>query len=483
MGSGENQVKRNVMKTKTTEKRDVSSMEVAASGATEMTFTTSGGGCVHDLANSLMERIRSRTAKVGVVGLGYVGLPFAVEKAKVGFDVIGIEQNPLRAEAVNRGESYITDVDGEVLAPLVEAGKIRAVTTFDVVPELDVIIVCVPTPLTRNLTPDLQYVENVTREISRRLRPGQFVCLESTTYPGTTEDVMRPILEASGLRAGRDFFLAHSPERVDPGNQRYTTKNTSKVVGAVDPVSQMVAVEFYKQTIVDVVPVSSSSVAELVKVFENTFRAVNIALVNELALLCDKMDVNVWEVLDAAFTKPFGIMPFYPGPGVGGHCIPTDPHYLEWKAKELNFNTRFISLAGEINRKMPEFVREKAHRILNHHGVAPSRARILILGVAYKKDLSDIRESPGIDVIRLLRRDGAEVVYHDPFVPTVVVEDIEMESQSLTEELLAGVDLVIIVTDHSNVDYSFVVTHAKHVLDTRNVTRTVTHHREKITLL
>lgn len=457
--------------------------EVANSAVLEAALTALGSRPVRDLVNSLIDRIRSRTAKVGVVGLGYVGLPFAVEKAKVGFDVIGIEQNPLRAEAVNRGESYITDVDGEVLAPLVEAGKIRAVTTFDVVPELDVIIVCVPTPLTRNLTPDLQYVENVTREISRRLRPGQFVCLESTTYPGSTEDVMRPILEASGLRAGRDFFLAHSPERVDPGNQRYTTKNTSKVVGAVDPVSQMVAVEFYKQTIVDVVPVSSSSVAELVKVFENTFRAVNIALVNELALLCDKMDVNVWEVLDAAFTKPFGIMPFYPGPGVGGHCIPTDPHYLEWKAKELNFNTRFISLAGEINRKMPEFVREKAHRILNHHGVAPSRARILILGAAYKKDLSDIRESPGIDVIRLLRRDGAEVVYHDPFVPTVVVEDIEMESQSLTEELLAGVDLVIIVTAHSNVDYSFVVTHAKHVLDTRNVTRTVTHHREKITLL
>lgn len=435
------------------------------------------------LAAALIERIKTRQAKVGVVGMGYVGLPFAVEKAKVGFSVFGIEQNPLRAAAINRGESYIDDVPNEVLTPLVSAGLIRAVTDFEVVPELDVIVVCVPTPLTKNLTPDLQYIENVTREVSRRLRPGQLISLESTTYPGTTEDLMRPILEASGLKAGRDFFLAHSPERVDPGNKRYTTKNTNKIVGGVDPVSLEVAVAFYEQTILHVVPVSSASAAELVKVFENTFRAVNIALVNELALLADRMGLNVWEVLDAAFTKPFGIMPFYPGPGVGGHCIPIDPHYLEWKAKELNFNTHFIALAGEVNRKMPEFVREKAHRVLNWMGVAPSRARVVVLGVAYKRDLADARESPAIDVIRLLRRDGADVVYHDPFVPHVKELDFELDSQPLTQELLAKADLVLIATDHSNIDYEWVVASSRHVFDTRNATRNVTNHRDRITLL
>lgn len=440
---------------------------------------TPGSGVVEEL----ISRIRKRTAKVGVVGLGYVGLPFAVEKAKVGFHVTGIDRNPARVESVNRGDSYIADVKSEDLRLLVEAGMIRAVETFEVVPELDVIVICVPTPLTRNLTPDLQYVEHVTREVARRLRPGQLVSLESTTYPGTTEDVMKPILEESGLKAGEDFFLAHSPERVDPGNKRYTTKNTNKVVGAVDPVSLRVAVEFYKQTILEVVPVSSASAAELVKVFENTFRAVNIALVNELAMLCDRMELNVWEVLDAAFTKPFGIMPFYPGPGVGGHCIPTDPHYLEWKAKELNFNTRFIALAGEVNRRMPEFVRDKAYRILNSLGIAPSRARVLIMGVAYKKDLSDVRESPAIDLIRLLLQDSVEIAYHDPFVPELAEPDFRYESQPLSDKLLAEMDLVIITTDHTDVDYDFVVTNSKHVLDTRNVTRNVSADRSNVTLL
>lgn len=431
----------------------------------------------------LLARIRAREAHVGVVGLGYVGLPFAVEKAKVGFPVTGIEQNPLRAAAINRGENYIPDVRDEELAQLVREGRLRAVTTFDVVPDLDVIVICVPTPLTKNLTPDLQYVENVTREVARRLRPGQLVTLESTTYPGTTDEVMRPILEASGLRVGVDFFLAHSPERVDPGNKRYTTKNTNKVVGASDPASREVAIAFYEQTILHVVPVSSAAAAELVKVFENTFRAVNIALVNELAMLCDRMGLNVWEVLDAAFTKPFGILPFYPGPGVGGHCIPIDPHYLEWKAKELNFNTHFIALAGEINRKMPEFVREKALRVLNRLGVVPSKARILVLGVAYKRDLSDYRESPALQVIRLLRADNADVVYHDPYVPAVHEPDLEMRSQPLTDEIVSTVDLVLITTDHSNIDYHWVVERARHVFDTRNATRHVNQHRDKITLL
>src|SRR5438552_2416064 len=295
-------------------------------------------------------KIHDHSAVVGIVGLGYVGLPFAVEKAKVGYPVVGIEQLVDRAERVNKGDNYIPDVKDDELRDLVRTGKLKAVTDFSTVPEMDVIVIAVPTPLTKNLNPDLQFVENVTRELAKVLRPGQLISLESTTYPGTTEEVMLPILETSGLKVERDFFLAHSPERVDPGNARYTTKNTNKVVGGVGPQSHKVAVAFYQQTIDKVVPVSSAEAAELVKVFENTFRAVNIALVNELTILCDRMGLNVWEVLDAAFTKPFGIMPFYPGPGVGGHCIPLDPHYLEWKAREYNFNTRFIALAGEINR-------------------------------------------------------------------------------------------------------------------------------------
>ena len=436
----------------------------------------------HAVKKELLERIRTKEAVVGVVGLGYVGLPFAVEKAKVGYRVIGIEQNPRRAEKISRGENYIRDVRDEELRHLVAEGRIVAETDFGRVPEMDVVVICVPTPLTKNLTPDLQYVERVTHEIGRRLRPGQLISLESTTYPGTTEEVMLPILEGeSGLKVERDFFLAHSPERVDPGNQRYTTKNTSKVVGGVGPESLEVAVAFYSQTIEHVVPVSSAKAAELVKVFENTFRAVNIALVNELALLCDRMGLNVWEVLEAAFTKPFGIMPFWPGPGVGGHCIPVDPHYLEWKAKELNFNTHFIALAGEINRKMPEFVREKAYRVLNRLGVAPSRARVLLLGVAYKRDLEDWRESPALEVLRLLEADGVAVRYHDPYVPEVQVAGRTYRSVPLTQEAVAGADLVIITTDHSTIDYRWVVEQARAVLDTRYATRGI--ESEKIVLL
>jgi UDP-N-acetyl-D-glucosamine dehydrogenase len=431
----------------------------------------------------LLRKIRERTALVGVVGLGYVGLPFAVEKAKVGFRVLGVEQNPLRAEKVNRGENYIGDVKDEELKELVARGLLHAETDFRRAAEMDVIVICVPTPLTKNLTPDLQYVERVTREIAARLRPGQLVSLESTTYPGTTEEVMLPLLEGSGLKVERDFFLVHSPERVDPGNKRYTTKNTCKVVGGVGPNSLEVGVAFYSQTVERVIPVSSAKVAELVKVFENTFRAVNIALVNELALLCDRMGLDVWEVLEAAFTKPFGIMPFWPGPGVGGHCIPVDPHYLEWKAKELNFNTHFIALAGEINRRMPEFVREKAFRILSKLGVPPSQAKVLVLGVAYKRDLDDYRESPAIAVIRLLQAEGAKVTYHDPYVPSFRVEGLAMASQPLTAELLAAQDLVIIATDHSGIDYAWVVAHSRHVFDTRNATRGVREGRERITLL
>ena len=433
---------------------------------------------------SLRTKIQKHTAIVGVVGLGYVGLPFAVEKAKVGYRVLGIEQNPLRAEKVNAAENYITDVKDEDLQKVVSSGHLQAVVGFDLVPKMDVIVICVPTPLTKNLTPNLDYIETVTQEIAKHLRPGQLITLESTTYPGTTDEVMKPILEeTSGLKQGVDFFLAHSPERVDPGNQRYTTKNTSKVVGASDPHSLEIATLFYQQTIDHVVPVSSAKAAELVKVFENTFRAVNIALVNELALLCDRLDLNVWEVLDAANTKPFGIMPFYPGPGVGGHCIPIDPHYLEWKAKEVNFETHFIALAGEINRKMPEFVREKAWRILNQLGIAPSKAKVLILGVAYKKNLGDWRESPALWVMSTLLKDGITLAYHDAYVPEITLEGKTFSSVDLTDEVLETSDLVIITTDHSQIDYVNLVAKSKAVLDTRGVTRHLNCDFKKVVLL
>lgn len=430
----------------------------------------------------LLGKIKDRSAIVGVVGLGYVGLPFAVEKAKVGFRVVGIEQNPKRAGRVNAGDNYIEDVVDSDLRDLVGKGKIRAVTDFKTIPEMDVIVIAVPTPLTINLTPDLQYVENVTVELAKYIRPGQLISLESTTYPGTTDEVMLPILERSGLKVEQDFFLAHSPERVDPGNKRFNTKNTNKVVGGVGPHSQTVAVAFYSQAIEHIVPVSSAKAAEMVKVYENTFRAVNIALVNEMLLLCDRMNLSVWEVLDAAFTKPFGIMPFYPGPGVGGHCIPLDPHYLEWKAREFNFNTHFIALAGEINRKMPEFVRTKAARELNRIGKAVSRSKILALGVSYKRDVGDWRESPALDVIKLLQEDGAEVIYHDPHVPEFRDHGLSMECAPLTEETLAECDLVVILTDHSTVDYGWVAANARCVLDTRNATKKLDG-RDNITLL
>jgi len=427
---------------------------------------------VRDMKEKLLLKLRNRDAVVGVVGLGYVGLPLAVEVARAGFRVLGIERNPKRVDLVNAGKSYIDDVSTEELEEFVQSGRLKARADFARVPEMDAIVIAVPTPLTRNLVPDLQYVEGVTRELSLRLRPGQLVSLESTTYPGTTEEVMLPILESgSGLRVEEDFFLAYSPERVDPGNKNFNTKNTSKVVGGVGPASLEVASALYSQVIEHVVPVASAKAAELVKVYENTFRAVNIALVNELALLCDRMGLNVWEVLDAAFTKPFGIMPFYPGPGVGGHCIPIDPHYLEWKAKEFNFNTHFIALAGEINRKMPEFVLEKVRRILNDIRIAPSASRILLLGVAYKKDASDLRESPALDVLRLLMQEGAQVAYHDPFVPELSWEGISLRNVPLTAEVLHEQDLVVLTTDHTHVDYEFVRKNARKILDTRGVYR------------
>jgi UDP-N-acetyl-D-glucosamine dehydrogenase len=432
---------------------------------------------------TLLAKIRNKSAVVGVIGLGYVGLPLAVEIAKTGYSVIGVEQNPIRASKVNQGVSYIGDVNPQELATLAKQGKIQALQDFSKVHEMDVVVIAVPTPLTKNLVPVLRYVKNVTNEIAKNLREGQLVSLESTTYPGTTEEVLLPMLESSGLVAEKDFFLAYSPERVDPGNKQYTTKNITKIVGGIGPESLDVALAFYSQIIEKVVPVSSAKTAEMVKVFENTFRSVNIALVNELTMLCDKIGLNVWEVLEAAFTKPFGILPFYPGPGVGGHCIPLDPHYLEWMAKGVNFHAHFISLAGEINRKMPEFVREKTIRILNELGIPLSKAKLLILGAAYKKNIGDIRESPALRIIELLLKDKAKVIYHDPYVPALQFSGIEMQSVPLSPKLVKEQDLVLIATDHDNVNYKMVFENACHVFDTRNVSKKFSHQAKRVTLL
>ena len=429
-------------------------------------------------AEQLRNKFRNHTATVAVAGAGYVGLPLAVEKAKVGFPVVCLDRNATRVNQINQGENYIRDVRDEEFKQVVADAKLRATTDFAELSGADVVIICVPTPLTVHKEPDLQYVRNVTGEIAKHMHPGILVSLESTTYPGTTEEVILPALAETGLKVGHDFFLVHSPERVDPGNARYTTKNTNKLVGGVTEACTDVGAAFYGETIIKVIRCSSPAIAEMAKVFENTYRAVNIALVNEMALLCDQMGLNVWEMLDAAFTKPFGIQPFYPGPGVGGHCIPIDPFYLAWKAREFDFPTRFIELAGEINLRMPHYVVGKAERILGTTGKSLRGARILVLGAAYKRDLPDCRESPSIKVMELLLGEGAIVEYHDPLVPQVEIQKLRygrllgvvgLESVELNHESLKRPDLVIVATDHSGVDYSCIVSNARAVLDTRNV--------------
>ena len=435
------------------------------------------------LRDQLKKKFADRDALIGVAGIGYVGLPLAVEKAKVGFDVIGYDRNSVRVDQVNQGLNYIRDVNDGEMATLVESGKLRASSDFSSLSRCDAIVICVPTPLTANLDPDISYIKAVGEQVAAQLRPGQLVCLESTTYPGTTEEVLLPLLQQSGLTVGEDFFLCFSPERVDPGNARYTTKNTNKVVGGVTPACVDVGSCFYSQTILNVLEVSSPKVAEMCKVFENTFRSVNIALVNEMALLCDRLGISIWEVLDAAATKPFGIMRFDPGPGVGGHCIPLDPFYLAWKAREYDYHVRFIELAGEININMPYFVREKIARALNDMGRPLRGADILVLGVAYKKDIEDWRESPAIKVMELLHRDGANIDYHDPFVPKFVEHGKQWHSIPLSNERLERADCVVILTDHTDVEYDRVAEHAKLIVDTRNATKRVTQGREKVVLL
>jgi UDP-N-acetyl-D-glucosamine dehydrogenase len=431
----------------------------------------------------LVDRLLNRQALIGVVGIGYVGLPLAVEKGKVGFRVIGFDRSAERVAQINDGRNYIEDVQDDELRDLVERRVIEASTDFRRLAECDVIVICVPTPLTVHRDPDVQFIVSAAETIAEVLRPGQLVSLESTTYPGTTEEVLLPILARNGLVVGKDFFLSFSPERVDPGNARYTTKNTNKVVGGMTEACKEVATTFYQQTILHVVPVSSPAVAEMTKVFENTFRAVNIALVNELALLCDRMGISIWEVVDAAATKPFGIMRFDPGPGVGGHCIPIDPFYLTWKARQYDFHTRFIELAGEINVQMPYHVREKIMRSLGQQRKSLMGANLLVVGVAYKKDITDWRESPTLKLIDILAHDQVNMRFHDPFVDEFGEHGHTYRTEELTDELLNWADCVVIMTNHTPVDYAELVAHSRAVVDTRNATRHVTEGREKIVLL
>jgi UDP-N-acetyl-D-glucosamine dehydrogenase len=428
------------------------------------------------LATTLHERIANRTAKVGVVGLGYVGLPLAVEFAQAGFSVTGIDLDARKVARLNAGESYIQDVPTPIVAALVKAGKLCATTDPGTVRDFDTINICVPTPLRKTKDPDLSYVVSAVEAIAGHLHRGMLVILESTTYPGTTEEVVQPILEKTGLKVGVDFFLAFSPERVDPGNEKWNTKNVPKVVGGLTPDCGRLAAALYRSSIATVVEVSSPKVAEMVKLLENTFRAVNIGMVNELALMCDRLGISVWEVVEAAATKPFGFMPFFPGPGLGGHCIPIDPFYLSWKVKEVGFEARFIELAGQVNAAMPHHVAEKITDALNSKAKAVNGASILVLGVAYKRDIDDVRESPALDVMALLMKKGARVTYHDPFAPSIDGNHwpggLDMSSVPLTPQALAAADCVVILTDHRQFDYAAIVAQSKVVVDTRNAIKT-----------
>ncbi|MEZ5290830.1 MAG: nucleotide sugar dehydrogenase [Vicinamibacterales bacterium] len=417
---------------------------------------------------SLFDRIADRTARIGVVGLGYVGLPLAVEFARAGFHVVGFDVDASKCETLNRGTSYIPDVPTEHVAEAVAAGRFHATTEAAVLADVDVIDICVPTPLRKTKDPDLSYVVQAVEATAKVLRAGQLVILESTTYPGTTDEVVQPALEAGGLVAGTDFHLAFSPERVDPGNAQYSTRNIPKVVGGVNEASTKAAASLYGSIIDTIVPVSSTRVAEMVKLLENTFRAVNIGLVNELALMCARMGIDVWEVIDAAKTKPFGFMPFYPGPGLGGHCIPIDPFYLSWKAKQSGFEARFIELAGQVNGAMPEYVVSRVSDALNSQRKAVNGSAVHVLGVAYKRDIDDMRESPALDVIELLKRRGARVSYTDPYVPVLRHGPVDLASMPLDDAVASGCDCAVIVTDHTTFDYSDIAARFPLVVDTRN---------------
>ncbi len=424
------------------------------------------------MKHALMERIENGSAVVGVVGLGYVGLPLAVEFGQAGYQVIGVDVSGDKVAALNRGESYIQDVPTADVADLVKQRRLTASTDYAALAGTDAISICVPTPLRKTRDPDMSYIISAAESIAEIVHPGLLIVLESTTYPGTTEELVVPRMVKNGLQIGKEVFVAFSPERVDPGNAHYQTHNTPKVIGGVTPACLEVASALYAKAVDTVVPVSSTTAAEMVKLLENTFRAVNIAMVNEMALMCDRLGVDVWEVIEAAATKPFGFMPFYPGPGIGGHCIPIDPLYLSWKLKALNYSARFIDLASEINASMPEFVVERVTGALNDAGRAVRSARIAVLGAAYKPDIDDVRESPALDVIHLLCARGAEVSYHDPYVPSLRLDDgNRMESVELSEAWLEAADCVLIVTHHSSYNWQWVLDHCALLIDTRNATR------------
>ncbi|HEV2358035.1 MAG TPA: nucleotide sugar dehydrogenase [bacterium] len=423
---------------------------------------------------TLESRIRTREALIGIVGLGYVGLPLAVEFARAGMRVVGIDVDDHRVAEIGAGRSYIPDVSSAVLQDLVKRGSLRATVEFPMLAEADAVVICVQTPFTAAKEPDLRFVVAALGEVANRLHPGELVVLQSTTYPGTTEEVALPLLAASGLRVGEDYFLAFSPERVDPGNTRFSTRDIPKVVGGITPACAAAAQLLFEQVVTRVYRVSSARVAELTKLLENVFRSVNIALVNELTLLCDRMGVDVWEVIGAAATKPFGFMPFYPGPGVGGHCIPVDPYYLSSKAKEYDFNTRFIVLAAEINENMPYYVADRVTEAINVHArKSISSAGILGLGVAYKAGIGDVRKSPAVKVLERLGRRGASIAYHDPYVARIRIHGQDYASVPLTAEEIGRADCVLILTDHPGIDYGWVVKHASLVFDTRNATKSV----------
>lgn len=434
---------------------------------------------------SLETKINNKKARIGVVGLGYVGLPLAVEYAAKGFDTVGIEVDTHKVNAINAGKNYIDDVDNKVFAKVTKSGKLTAVASYEGVGKLDVIFICVPTPFTANKEPDISYIVASAKEIAPRLRKGHMIILKSTTFPNTTEGYVMPILDEAGLKVGKEYYLAFSPERIDPGNKKWNTSNTPTVVGGVTAECTRLACLVTQQAVSKVVPVSNPKVAEMEKLLENIFRSVNIALVNELAQLCDRMGgVNMWEVVEAASTKPFGFMPFYPGPGIGGHCILIDPYYLSWLAREHDFQTNFITLAAETNENMPFYVKYMVQREISMMPIGFREANIFILGVAFKRDVDDIRHSPALKVMELLLQDGAKnISYNDPHVPHVKVNKHEFHSVEVTKDSLRSADCVLITTDHSTYDYEEVVKHAKCVIDTRNATKAVKKGREKIVLL
>ena len=425
---------------------------------------------------TLMHKITERSAHVSVVGLGYVGLPLAIEFARAGYRVTGLDTDPDKVAGINAGRSHVQDVSSAALRQVVEGGQFRATDDFAVLGDVDTISICVPTPLSKSKDPDISYIVSVTQAICKHLHPVQLIVLESTTYPGTTDEVILPQMQATGLQLGKDFMLAFSPERIDPGNKTFHLGNTPKIIGGVTAKCTRAAKHLYQQIIDTVVPMSSSRAAEMVKLLENTFRAVNIGLVNEVALMCDRLGLDVWEVIDAAATKPFGFMPFYPGPGLGGHCIPLDPHYLAWKLKTLDYRARFIELADDINTRMPQYVVSRIGDVLNEVCKSLKGSKILVLGIAYKSDTNDIRESPALEVIHNLQAKGSEVFFHDPFITEVP----GLQYTDLTERMLNWADCVVITTSHSVYDYRWIVEQSKLIVDTRNATRDVKKARDKI---